>query len=183
MSDTGRNDGNGRERQEEWNENHEESQEEREDKQEEKRSVPTWGRSTGYMGSRRTMMWIVLGILLAFVLFRTGFFEQWGNQPPVRYILSDPEITTERGRTEVSYWLHVPVGTETATTEDLISNFIIREVSRHVVDEFRISEADMIRFYVFDTPRNGTDELKTAKIDDPDHVYRFTEEEGLVAEQ
>ncbi len=127
----------------------------------------------GYTGSKRTMTWIVLGILLVFILLRTGFFEQWGNQPPVRHLISDPEISMQNGNTEVTYWLHVPVGTEVGTTETLISDFLIREVRRQMVDEFRVSEADTVRFFVFDSPKPGTDELKTVKVDEPDHTYRY----------
>jgi len=135
------------------------------------------GRS--FAGSRRSITWIVLAIVVLFVLFRTGAFEEWGNQPPVRYLLSDPEVTTGSAGTVVEYWLHVPVGTEPAVTEILISDYIVDAVGQQTVDGLRVSQADLLRFYVFDAPRPGTEEVKRPKVDDPDMVYEYSTPDGL----
>jgi hypothetical protein len=131
--------------------------------------------------SRKMLTTVLLLFVLAVVLFRLGYFESWGDSPPVRYILSPPQFIDPQ-ETAARYWLHVPAGTEEAVTEELITGYLVPSIMKGAEglrsDGTKVGSS-VFEFLVFSTPIPGTEEIKRPRIDDPDSAYLWSEVEGL----
>ena len=140
-----------------------------------------------FSSSRKTLTTIVVGVALVVVLARLGVFSEWGNQPPVRYILSDPERIDYQGSEVDRYWLHVPVGTEDSVIQELLTKYIVPEIikssSVSVSDRESTGDTNVVfgpyLFRVFSSFKPNTEELKTPLVDEPDSTYLWSQSGGL----
>lgn len=127
---------------------------------------------------------ISVGLLavLAYALFRLGYFEGWGNEPPVRYLLSAPELVSTASGETARYWLHVPNGTDSETTFTLIGEYLIPQIESGAIGVTESGErvtADRIEFQVYWSEDPETGELKVAGEDTADAVFVWRDREGL----
>ncbi len=144
-------------------------------------------RRRGLFGSpKKALTTVIVGVALVLVLSRLGVFDNWADQPPVNYLLSDPDYIVENRTRIASYAVHVPVGTPEATIRELLVKFIVPEILRSTSESETKRDRSSVRlpspveFRVYSTYKPGTEELKTAGIDQADSVYRWAPVDGLV---
>ena len=137
-------------------------------------------RGLSFRNPRNLIIIVSIAFFAFFIVARTGLLATLMGDSVPRYLVSEPAVSVHNGAVEMTYWVHVPRGTEPETVRETIQRGTLREVRGHTVEiDGDYKAASIIRFHVYNTTKPGEDTLKEAGVDEPDLSYTWTQMLGL----